>query len=259
MVERENMYNFKDTKANTAKDSVFIPTSALMYNGAYLENVVEGYQTLKVEGREMSSLSFDSQEMQVGGFITSSRIPSKTLKITYKLEDKDPVKLQEKFDNLMIALYKEKDVAIKFKDMPDYTYYGRFSSADDVDGDRNAIISTFEILLSDPFKYQAQTTDTGKVSAVLPYKIAPDVVSFTMTAESATLKLNGYTVKISGVSINQVIELDFINGNVKVNNVVNNKVLSMDSDFKNIKITTKSELTGTGFKDGTIKYRKAVL
>lgn len=242
------MYNFKDTTKSKAVNPVFIPISAMNYNGVYFENVIDSYQTLKVEGREMHSLTFESQELQVGSCITNVKIPTRILTITYKLMDRDPIKLQEKFDNLMATLYTEKDVAIIFKDEPGYTYYGRFSSAESVAGDRNAIISSFDILLSNPFKYQPQKIDTDKVTEKLPYKISPDSISFVMSEESATVKLNGYTIKIIGVSVSQTIELDFVSGNVKVNNVINNKVLSLDSDFKNIKITTNSAITGSVLK-----------
>ena len=43
----------------------------------------------QVEGREMYSLSFESQEMQVGGVITNVKYPPRELTIKYKLEDRD--------------------------------------------------------------------------------------------------------------------------------------------------------------------------
>lgn len=254
------MYEFNNTtKSNAPLDKVFIPTSAMNYNGSFLENVISGYQTLAVEGREMHSLSLETKDIHVGTYITTSRIPPKIITVSYKLYDPDPIALQSKFDDLMAFLYKEKDVAITFKDMPGFTFYGRFSSCGNVDGDRNAIISTLEFLLSDPFKYQEQKTVVDKVTEKLPYQISPDFISFTATGVEAVLKINGYVLKLIGLTIASQIELDFINGTIKLNGVVNNKLLSLDSDFKNVKITTNSSLTGTGFKETTIKYRKAVL
>lgn len=41
------MYGFNDTTINRENPNRFLPTSAMMYDGMYLEDLVEGYQTLK--------------------------------------------------------------------------------------------------------------------------------------------------------------------------------------------------------------------
>lgn len=88
MDQRENkMYSFKDTTINLTSSKQFLPTYTMMYNGMYLEDLIDGYQTLTVEGREMLSVEVEQQEIQIGSIITNQKIPSRTLKITYKLED----------------------------------------------------------------------------------------------------------------------------------------------------------------------------
>ncbi|MFG6612414.1 hypothetical protein ACGYLK_01790 [Enterococcus lactis] len=53
MMEWHNpMYEFRDTVKNDSQKT-WIPTSALNYDGKFIENYIEGYQTLYVEGREM--------------------------------------------------------------------------------------------------------------------------------------------------------------------------------------------------------------
>ena len=48
------MYKFRDTtKQKHYRNLPFIPTSAMSYDGTWLEELIEGYQTLTVEGREM--------------------------------------------------------------------------------------------------------------------------------------------------------------------------------------------------------------
>ena len=154
------MYKFRDTtKQEHYRNLPFIPTSAMSYDGTWLEELIEGYQTLTVEGREMYSLSFESQEMQVGGVITNVKYPPRELTIKYKLEDRDPRALQEKFDTLKAFLIRQEDVPIIFNDDLEYTFYGRFQTADTVAGDTNSIISSFTVLCSDPFKH-------GKIQSV---------------------------------------------------------------------------------------------
>lgn len=114
------MYSFKDTTINLNSSKRFLPTSAMMYDGMYLEDLIEGYQTLTIEGREMLSVEVEQQEIQIGSIITNQKIPSRTLKITYKLEDRDPEKLQFKFKELLNYLYRNEDVEIRFHDELDF-------------------------------------------------------------------------------------------------------------------------------------------
>ena len=102
------MYPFIDTMKNESYISEYIPTSAMYYDNILLENVIEGYQTLSVEGREMLSVGIESESIQVGSIITNQTLPSRTLTIKYKLEDRDPENLQKKFDLLMWYLYKKR-------------------------------------------------------------------------------------------------------------------------------------------------------
>jgi len=44
------MYNFVDTTERYPGQN--LPSEALMFNGSYLENVIPGYRTLYVSGRE---------------------------------------------------------------------------------------------------------------------------------------------------------------------------------------------------------------
>jgi len=118
------MYPFVDTQKNERYIPEYIPTSAMYYDGILLEDVIEGYQTLSVEGREMISVGIETESIQVGSIITNQTLPSRTLTVKYKLEDKDPEALQKKFDLLMWYLYKMKDVIVQFNDELDYTYHG---------------------------------------------------------------------------------------------------------------------------------------
>ena len=45
------MYKFIDT--TESQDNTELPSEALCINGIYIENEIEGYQTLSVEGREL--------------------------------------------------------------------------------------------------------------------------------------------------------------------------------------------------------------
>ena len=222
------MYPFMDTQKNERYIPEYIPTSAMYYDGILLEGVIEGYQTLSVEGREMISVGIESESIQVGSIITNQTLPSRTLTVKYKLEDKDPEALQKKFDLLKWYLYKTKDVPIQFNDELDYTYYGRFSSANTVPGDTNRIVSSFDIYCADPRKYTKQYKSDGKIATYIPYTIVPDVVRVKLSAPTSVKVTNGsLSMSITGASIvaGDVVEFRNREGTVFVNGVDKTSIL----------------------------------
>lgn len=222
------MYPFMDTQKNERYIPEYIPTSAMYYDGILFEKVIEGYQTLSVEGRELISVGIESESIQVGSIITNQTLPSRTLTVKYKLEDKDPEKLQKKFDLLMWYLYKTKDVPIQFNDELDYTYHGRFSSTNTVAGDTNRIVSSFDIYCADPRKYTKQYKSDGKIATYIPYTIAPDIVRVKLSAPTSVKVTNGsLSMSITGASIvaGDVIEFRNKEGSVYVNGVDKTNIL----------------------------------
>ena len=222
------MYPFMDTQKNERYIPEYIPTSAMYYDGILFEKVIEGYQTLSVEGRELISVGIESESIQVGSIITNQTLPSRTLTVKYKLEDNDAEKLQKKFDLLMWYLYKTKDVPIQFNDELDYTYHGRFSSANTVAGDTNRIVSSFDIYCADPRKYSKQYKSNGEIAAYIPYTIVPDVVRVKLSAPTSVKVTNGsLSMSITGASIvaGDVVEFRNKEGSVYVNGVDKTNIL----------------------------------
>lgn len=253
------MYKFRDTtKRKHYRNLPFIPTSAMSYDGTWLEELIEGYQTLAVEGREMYSLSFETQEMQVGGVITNVKYPPRELTIKYKLEDRDPQVLQEKFDTLKAFLIRQGDVPIIFHDDLEYTFYGRFQTADNVPGDTNSIISSFTVLCCNPFKHGKTQSVKNKIIEVLPYPVKPDKLSFKLLAEGLLATNEIYRLKSSQAKKGDILEFDFQTGDTLLNGKVNNNLLDLDSDFRNIRLTTGTDFSSSNY-ELTIQYRKAVL
>ena len=102
-------------------------TSAVNYDGKFIENYIEGYQTLYVEGREMLSLEIESEKVNVGVRVSSQRLPERTLTIHFKLEEKNPVEFQRSFNKLMrLLLQGMEDVEIHFNDELDMYLPGRY-------------------------------------------------------------------------------------------------------------------------------------
>lgn len=206
----------------------YIPTSAMYYDGVLLEGVIDGYQTLSVTGREMLSVNIESESIQLGSLVTNQSLPSRTLTVKYKLVDKDPEKLQKKFDKLMHYLIRYADVPIQFNDELDFTYYGRYSASEVPPGDTNSIVSSFDIYCADPRKYSKQYKSDGEIVTYIPYTVVPDIVRVNLSGPTSVEVTNGsLSMSITGASIveGDVVEFRNKEGSVYVNGVDKTNIL----------------------------------
>ena len=253
------MYKFRDTVVQKKLyDEVYIPTSAMSYDGIFLEEYISGYQTLSVEGREMYSLDFETQDKRFGSVVTDVKYPSRTFTVNYKLTDRDSNILQNKFDKLLAFLVRDEDLKIVFNDDLEYFFKGRYQSSDTVAGNTNSIISSFTVFCTDPFKYGAYQSITGKVLDNLPYPVKPKSVEVKMNSNALDATDGKYHLKVSLAKKDDSLLFDFETGNTFINGVKNNRILDLDSDFKNIRIVKGTNFTSSNY-DITINYRKAVL
>lgn len=146
------MYNFVDV--NQTSEAVILPSEALRLNGEYIENLIPGYRTLHVEGREALSPEVDSFTVgsSDGASIKNKRYPERIITITYQLIAKSNEEFREAYNQLAKALDVE-EAELIFNDEPDKFFRGTPSSIEAVSPGKNAVIGTFELLCADPFKY----------------------------------------------------------------------------------------------------------
>jgi predicted phage tail component-like protein len=255
------MYYFEDTQLKNHKDELFLPSSAMLYDGNYIEKMIAGYRTLAVTGREMLSLDIETQETQVGSLKLNQKLPARTIKVTYQLIGQDAQDVQKKYHQLMRLLYREKPVEIRFRDELDYHYYGQYVATDEVRGDTNMIISSVEILCTDPKKYAVLLKTDGTITTYLPYPITPEKIEVTI-ARFGTIRIQNEdkSIQITGYQLNagDQIVFDFLKGKVFVNGIDQTFLLDLESDFENFYIEQGQTITCT---NGTmlISYREVQL
>ena len=218
----------------------------MFYDGLLLEDLIEGYTTLKVEGREMTSLTIENTAIQVGAIITNQKINARTITVTYQLKNKSSQAIQEDFKKLMNYLYREEDVAIYFEDEPTTLYYGRYQSAESVDGSSNSVISSFTIFCSDPYKYGSQIVSTGVIDTLLRQSVMPTKIETTVT-KSGPMKIVRGSQSISmsraNFKVGDKVVIDFADGKIFVNNLNKTRLLDLDSDFSNFKLNSNDKVT----------------
>ncbi|MBO0423863.1 distal tail protein Dit [Enterococcus plantarum] len=241
------MYAFEDTIKRKRKSDIPLPTSAMNYDGVWLEDAIEGYRTLNVTGREMISPEIQSENVNVGSIISSQRLPSRTLKITYQIKNDDPEMILVNFRRLVEYLYREQDVPIYFNDEQDVLYYGRFSGSDDIPGDRYIVTANLDIFCADPRKYSTKIYQPKKViRGRFFYQTRPTKIVVKIEKDASLTVTNGaQSVKVvSGkLSPNDEVIIDFKEGKVLVNGINRTNWLDLSSDFENFELKNNQVLS----------------
>ena len=145
------MYDFIDVNEQAGKK---LPAEALQLNGEYIENIIDGYRTLQVSGREALSQELESYEVGIrdGSRLKSRRYPARTITITYQILADSPEDFREKYNQLGRILNVE-DAEMIFADEPDKFFRGTPEELGDVDPGRNNVVGEINFFCADPFKY----------------------------------------------------------------------------------------------------------
>ena len=146
------MYNFIDV--TEVSDSVILPSEALKINGEYIENLISGYRTLNVSGREALSPEIESFTTGIrdGSQLKNKRFPERVIVVTYQIKAENNGDFREAYNQLGKILNVE-NAELIFMDEQDKFYIGTPCFIDEVEPGRNAVVGKFEILCTDPFKY----------------------------------------------------------------------------------------------------------
>lgn len=165
------MYKFVDTTER--QEEQILPSEALNFNGVYFENVISGYRTLYVSGRELieSEITDLDTDTMNGSRYRRRRYKPRTITVGYQLIAKSNEAFREAYNKLNSLLDAE-EAKLIFLDEPDKYYVGTKVDAGDVPAGRNAITAELTFYCSDPFKYSVKeyevtpTLDSGTTFAV---------------------------------------------------------------------------------------------
>lgn len=166
------MYNFIDVTEQASE--VVLPSEALKFNGEYIENLIPGYRTLNVKGREALSPELTTYETGIrdGAKLRSKRYPARIITVKYQLIADSNEAFREAYNRLASILDVE-DAEMIFNDEPDKFFKGTPSLIDEVEPGSNAVIGSIEFTCNDPFKYSVieyeATTDLEESSIMIDY------------------------------------------------------------------------------------------
>ena len=258
------MYGFTDTNEMPEQTLGL----AMSFGGVYFEEVIRGYTTLNVGGRELigNELETATGKGRDGVTITGQTLPPRSLIVQYKLDAKSDAECRYNFETLNFLLRKngKNNVAIQFTDEPWRTYYGRLQSVDEVPYDRNTVVGTFTILCEDPYKYGESIESVGTsitIGDFCPYDVLPDLITATLSANASKITIDNTTtgkhIILNGIyTAGQVLIVDIANRIITLNG--QNKKNNLDyveSDFRSFVVSPGDVITMTPTSSMTIAMR----
>lgn len=155
------LYDFIDTTSNISAGN-YLPAEAMSFNGVYLENEIDGYRTLSVQGRELASSSINDIEINSkdGTHYKSRRYDSRIITVKYQLITKSNSEFRKAF-NKMNSIFAVEQAQIIFNDEPDKFFIGTTQGNHEIEGGSNSIIGEIEIYCADPFKYSVEEKEVS--------------------------------------------------------------------------------------------------
>ncbi|RND53487.1 distal tail protein Dit [Lacticaseibacillus paracasei] len=165
------MYDFRETTPFTGSDDNQRPAEAMLIDGQYIEDLIPGYSTLQVSGRELLSQSVEKQTIgkSDGEFIQYVRNPSREIVVGYRLAAADNLSFRQAFYKLNSILHGDSH-QVSFNDDPSKYWIATFSDIDDVPKGRNAITSSFTLFVPDGIAHSVATQTANN----MPYKALSD-------------------------------------------------------------------------------------
>lgn len=149
------MYTFIDV--SDVQTSNALPAEALQFNGQWLDQVIPGFRTLNVSGREM--METEITDLQIGTANGSKyrrkRYPSRTITVKYQLIAASPSDFRAAYNQLNQLLSAE-EARLIFNDEPGMYFVGTKSGGSSPEPGSNNVTGEIEFYCSDPFKYSVE-------------------------------------------------------------------------------------------------------
>lgn len=235
---------------------------ALTFDGHLLDEEIESFMTVNVEGRQLLSPIIDTVSVpgRNGDVILGGTYPPREITVHFMISDYRNAYFLEKIRRLNEILYTDKEVEFKFNDEDGYRI-GRLSNTEDPDYDSNLGFGKFTIHCADPFLYGHLRKTQSKIDELklkkYPVKIEEIKI---LSAETKKLVI---TNKNKGTKI-------ILNGNLKAGDEViitkdkitvngQNRMYWLDfvnSDYQNFELYSEDEIIVSPNSNFEIFYRE---
>ncbi|WP_049174979.1 distal tail protein Dit [Lacticaseibacillus rhamnosus] len=189
------MYDFRETTPFTGADDNQLPAEAMLIDGQYIENLVPGYRTLQVGGRELLKQSATSNAIGIsdGETLEYVRNPSREITVGYQLIADDDEAFRTAFYKLSGILHGDTH-QVSFNDDLSVYWNAVLTDVDDVPKGRNAITSSFTLFVPDGVAHSVAT----KTFDNMPYKDIPLNLMAGTSADPVSVTGAGWNIKKLG-------------------------------------------------------------
>lgn len=189
------MYDFRETTPFTGADDNQPPAEAMLIDGQYIENLVPGYRTLQVGGRELLKQSATSNAIGIsdGETLEYVRNPSREITVGYQLIADDDEAFRTAFYKLSGILHGDTH-QVSFNDDLSVYWNAVLTDVDDVPKGRNAITSSFTLFVPDGIAHSVAT----KTFDNMPYKDIPLNLMAGTSADPVSVTGSGWNIQKLG-------------------------------------------------------------
>lgn len=226
------MYLFTDT--NGTQEAASLPSEAVSFNGKWLDQEIDGFRTLSVSGRELTSRNVNSDtngKYCDGASFISAQIPKKEIVVTYQLLTGSNEAFRQAYNKLN-ELLKGDQKQLIFADEPDKYFIATKTDHKDGDAGTNCVVGEITFLCLDPFKHavMTQTYTATAIDGILTAKVTnngnvavPIRYELTMNSDNGYIGIAsdqgameyGYKEEVDGETVQETETLvtlkDFIN------------------------------------------------
>nr|DAO53629.1 MAG TPA: distal tail protein [Caudoviricetes sp.] len=174
----------------------------MLIDGQYIENLVPGYRTLQVGGRELLKQSATSNAIGIsdGETLEYVRNPSREITVGYQLIADDDEAFRTAFYKLSGILHGDTH-QVSFNDDLSVYWNAVLTDVDDVPKGRNAITSSFTLFVPDGVAHSVAT----KTFDNMPYKDIPLNLMAGTSADPVSVTGSGWNIKEIGSYNNPVV------------------------------------------------------
>lgn len=171
-----------------------LPSESLIINGVPMEEIIPGFRTLSVSGRELSGRSINAVRRGGGdgALLLNSTLDPRILTVRYRLEASDNDAFRTAFNRLNIVLHKN-SLNIRFLDELEYSYTGTLETAETPPEGRNTVVSALTFYCADPYKYSepitVSSTNNVEITIETFYPTLPRELTVTPANDTATLTI----------------------------------------------------------------------
>ncbi|MBM6414569.1 distal tail protein Dit [Lacticaseibacillus paracasei] len=196
------MYDFRETTPFTGADKKQYPAEAMKIDGQYIEDLIPGYQTLQVGGRELLKQDAKSNPIGIsdGEMLEYVRNPSREITVGYQLIAADEKSFRTAFYKLSGILHGDTH-QVSFNDDLSVYWNAVLTDVDDVPKGRNAITSSFTLFVPDGIAHSVAT----KTFDNMPYKDMPVNLLTGTSADPVSVTGSGWNIKEIGSYNNPTI------------------------------------------------------